>query len=93
MRTADNVVTTYRVITTHSLRSKIECVVIFYSLFMIELTYCMYIIANKATFTNTDAIKANIKNNIKFINTTSLSDSKNYLVKWQHTPLISFPMS
>ena len=53
----------------------------------------MYIIANKATFTNTDAIKANIKNNIKFINTTSLSDSKNYLVKWQHTPLISFPMS
>ena len=52
----------------------------------------MYIIANKATFMNTDAVKAIIKNNIKFINTTSLSDSKNYLVKWQHTLLISFSM-
>ena len=76
MRTADNVVTTYRVITTHSLRSKSRMCCYFYSLFIIELTYCMYIIANKVTFTNTDAIKANIKNNIKFINTTSLSDSK-----------------
>ena len=36
----------------------------------------MYIIVNKATFRVIDAIKANIKNNIKLINTTSLSDSK-----------------
>lgn len=62
----------------------------FYPLFITELTYCMYIIANKATFMNIDAIKAIIKNNIKLINTTSLSDSKNYLVKWQHISTISF---
>ena len=36
----------------------------------------MYIIVNKATFMVNDAIKAINKNNIKLINTTSLSDSK-----------------
>ena len=56
----------------------------FYSLFIIEFTYCMYIIVNKATFMVNDTIKAITKNNIKLINTTSLSDSKSYLVKWQH---------
>ena len=39
-----------------------------------------------------DTIKAITKNNIKLINTTSLSDSKSYLVKWQHISTISFPM-
>ena len=74
------------VITTHSLRSKSRMCCYFYSL------YCMYIIANKATFMAIDIIMAIIKNNIKLINTTSLSDSKSYLVKWQHISTISFPM-
>ena len=39
----------------------------------------------------TDTIKATIKNNIKLINTTSLSHSQNYVVKWQHISTISFP--
>ena len=39
-----------------------------------------------------DTIKAITKNNIKLINTTSLSDSKSYLVKWQHISTISFSM-
>ena len=52
----------------------------------------MYIIANKATFMVIDTITAIIKNNIKLINTTSLSDSKCYLVKWQHISTISFSM-
>lgn len=50
----------------------------------------MYIIANKATFMVNDTMKAIIKNNIKLINTTSLSDSKCYLVKWKHISTISF---
>ena len=64
------------VITTHSQFGREQNVLLFYSLSKILLTYCMYIIVNKATFTVTDTIKANIKNNIKLINTTSLSDSK-----------------
>ena len=52
----------------------------------------MYIIANKATFMVIDTITVIIKNNIKLINTTSLSDSKCYLVKWQHISTISFSM-
>lgn len=39
-----------------------------------------------------DIIKAITKYNKKLINTTSLSDSKGYLVKWQHISTISFPM-
>lgn len=66
----------YRVITTHSIRSKSRMCCYFYSLSKILLTYCMYIIVNKATFTVTDTIKAINKYNIKLINTTSLSDSK-----------------
>lgn len=48
----------------------------FYSLSKILLTYCMYIIVNKATFMVNDTIKVINKYNIKLINTTSLSDSK-----------------
>ena len=92
MRTTDVVVTTYTSITTHSLRSKSRMCRYFYSLFIIEFIYCMYIIANKATFMVSDTITAIIKNNIKLINTTSLSDSKCYLVKWQHISTISFSM-
>ena len=47
---------------------------------------------NKATFMVSDTIMVIIKNNIKLINTTSLSDSKCYLVKWQHISTISFSM-
>ena len=81
----------YRAITTHSLRSKSRMCCYLYSLFKILFTYCMYIIVNKATFMTNDAIKAIIKNNIKLINTTSLSDSKLSKLKWQHrtTYLIS----
>ena len=66
----------YRAITAHSLRSKSRMCCYIYSLSKILFTYCMYIIVNKATFMVNDAIKAIIKNNIKLINTTSLSDSK-----------------
>ena len=91
MRATDDVVTTYIVITTHSLRSKSRMCCYFYSLSIILFTYCMYIIINKATFMAKDTIKVIIKSKIKLINTTSLSDSINYLVKWQRTPLFSFP--
>ena len=64
------------VITTHSQFGREQNVLLFYSLFIIEFTYCMYIIVNKATFMVNDTIMAIIKNNIKLINTTSLSDSK-----------------
>ena len=56
----------------------------------ILLTYCMYIIANKATFIVREIPNAYIKNNINSINTTSLSHSQNYEVKWQHTCLSHF---
>ena len=80
------------VITTHSQFGREQNVLLFYSLFIIEFTYCMYIIVNKATFMVNDTIKAITKNNIKLINTTSLSDSKSYLVKWQHISTISLSM-
>ena len=50
----------------------------------------MYIIANKATFMVSDTITAIIKNNIKLINTTSLSDNKSYRVQWQHISTTMF---
>lgn len=79
------------VITTHSYFGE-QNVLFFYSLFMIEFTYFMYKIVNKATFRVIDAKKASKKNSIKPINTTSLSDNESYLVQWQHistTMLIS----
>ena len=39
----------------------------------------MYKIANKVTFIVVEVIKAIIKNSIKLINTTSLSDNQSYL--------------
>ncbi len=50
----------------------------------------MYKIVNKATFTVKENPNAYIKHNIKSINTTSLSHSQNYAVKWQHTCLSHF---
>lgn len=50
----------------------------------------MYITVNKATFMTNENINEYIKNNIKFINTTSLSHSKSYVVKWQHTSALQF---
>ena len=64
------------VITTHSQFGREQNVLLFYSLFIIEFTYCMYIIVNKATFIVVETIMVIIKNSIKLINTTSLSDSK-----------------
>ena len=72
------------VITTHSQFGREQNVLLFYSLSIIEFTYFMYKIVNKATFIVAKAIKAQIKNSIKLINTTSLSDNKSYLVQWQH---------
>ena len=66
----------YSVITTHSIRSKSRMCCYFYSLSKILLTYCMYMIVNKATFMTNENINEYITNNINFINTTSLSDSK-----------------
>ena len=68
------------VITTHSQFGREQNVLLFYSLFIIEFTYCMYIIVNKATFIVAETIMVIIKNSIKLINTTSLSDSKAILV-------------
>lgn len=78
------------VITTHSQFGREQNVLLFYSLFIIKFTYCMYIIVNKATFRVTDTIKAIIKYNIKLINTTSLSDNKSYQVQWQHISTTMF---
>ena len=88
MRATDDVVTTYIVITTHSLRSKSRMCCYFYSLFVQSI----HTMVNKATFMVAEIIRPtsrNIKSSI--INATSLSDSINYLVKWQRTPLFSFP--
>ena len=63
---------------------------LFYSLFIIEFTYCMYIIVNKATFITVEAIKAIIKKSINPINTNSLSDNQSYLVQWQHISTTMF---
>ena len=72
------------VITTHSQFGRDQNVLLFYSLFIIEFTYCMYIIVNKATFIVDDTNKAYIKKSMKLINTTSLSDNLSHLVQWQH---------
>ena len=72
------------VITTHSQFGREQNVLLFYSLSIIEFTYCMYIIVNKATFIVEETIKAIIKKSINPINTTSLSDNRSYLVQWQH---------
>ena len=50
----------------------------------------MYKIANKVTFIVVEVIKAIIKNSIKLINTTSLSDNKSYRVQWQHISTTMF---
>lgn len=63
-------------ITTHSQFGREQNVLLFYSVFIIEFTYCMYIIVNKATFIVAETIMVIIKNSIKLINTTSLFDSK-----------------
>ena len=78
------------VITTHSQFGREQNVLLFYSLFIIEFTYCMYIIVNKATFIVAETIIVIIKNSIKLINTTSLSDSKATLVQWQHISTTMF---
>ena len=78
------------VITTHSQFGREQNVLLFYSLFIIEFTYCMYIIVNKVTFIVADTIKAYIKKSIKLINTTSLSDNKSYRVQWQHISTTMF---
>ena len=68
------------VITTHSQFGREQNVLLFYSLFIIEFIYCMYIIVNKAMFIVVEIIMAIIRNSIKLINTTPLSDSKATLV-------------
>ena len=68
------------VITTHSQFGREQNVLLFYSLFVIEFTYCMYIGVKKATFIVAEIIMAIIRNSIKLINTTPLSDSKATLV-------------
>ena len=78
------------VITTHSQYWHRGMCCYFYSLFIIEFTYCMYIIVNKATFIVVEAIKAIIKKSINPINTTSLSDNRSYLVQWQHISTTMF---
>jgi len=65
-------------------------VLLFYSLSIVEFTYFMYKIVNKATFIVDDTIKAYIKKSIKLINTTSLSDNKSYRVQWQHISTTMF---
>ncbi len=85
MRATDNVATTYYCNNNTLLRQKQMCCFI-YSL----LVQIMYIIVNKVTFTVRENPKAYIKNNINPINTTSLSHSISYVVKWQHTLLVSF---
>ena len=67
------------IVTTHLLAKAKMCCFI-YSLF----DKIMYIIANKATFIVRENPHAYIKNNIIPINTTSLSHSIYYEVKWQH---------
>ena len=81
---ATMVVATYCCNNTSADQSK--DVLFIYSLFV----QIMYIIDNKATFIVRDNPNAYIKNNINSINTTSLSHSKNYVVKWQHICLLHF---
>ena len=70
------VTTTYSYNNTFAGRE--QNVLLFYSLSIIEFTNCMYIIVNKATFIVAQTIKVIIKNGIKLINTTSLSDNQSY---------------
>lgn len=61
---------------------KAKCSVFIYSLFV----QIMYITVNKVMFIVIEIINPMIRNCKRFtINTTSLSHSKNYVVKWQHT--------
>ena len=79
--------------TTHSQFGREQNVLLFYSLFIIEFTYCMYIIVNKVTFIVVETIMAINKNSIKPINTTSLSDNESYLsLVATHLLQCSFPM-
>ena len=77
MRTTDNVVTTYNWLTTHSLRSKAECVV-FYCL----LVHIMYIIHNKAMFIVRETPKVYIKYDIISINNHLLALERIECSKW-----------
>ena len=62
----------YIVITTHSQFGREQNVLLFYSLFIIEFTYCIYIIVNKATFIIAETIMVIIKNSIKADKLTTL---------------------
>ena len=77
-------------ITTHSQYWHSGMCCYFYSLSIIEFTYCMYILVNKDTFIVEETIKAIIKKSINLINTTSLSDNQSYLVQWQHISTTMF---
>ena len=80
MRATEYVVTTIKVLTTHSFRSRAECVV-FYCL----LVHIMYIIHNKATFIVTENINPNIRNSKNStINTTSLLLNKSSIESGSH---------
>ena len=80
----------HKVVINTTLPSKAKCSVFLYSLFV----HFMYKIDNKATFIVTEIINPSIRNivrenpntyikyNIQTINTTSLSHSRNYEVKW-----------
>ena len=67
------------------LGQKQMCCCFIYSLFV----QIMYIIVNKVTFIVRENPNVYIKNNINSINTTSLSHSKNYEVKWQQSSAYS----
>ena len=58
--------------TTHSQFGREQNVLLFYSLFIIEFTYCMYIIVNKAILIIAETIKVIIKNSIKADKLTTL---------------------
>lgn len=75
---------------TFAILAQWNVLLFFYSLFIVEFTYFMYKIVNKATFIVVDTIKAQIKKSIKLINTTSLSDNQSYLVQWQHISTTMF---
>ena len=86
MKHTEMCVVTY-IITNTTLPSKAKCSVFIYSLF----AKIMYITANKVMFIVTEVIKPIIRNSKNStINTTSLSHSKSYVVKWQHTSAFQF---
>ena len=80
MNNRNNTVTTTYSQTTHSQFCGEQNVLLFYSLFIIEFIYCMYIIVNKVTFIIKENIVVIVKISINLINTTSLSDNISYLV-------------